>query len=81
MRRFADSTGLLWDAVVSRESWGTLYALFVPAGIGRTEPMRRALLRSEAYDHAERELDELDDDALSALFEGAETMNDTGKQQ
>lgn len=72
MRRFSDADGRLWDAVVGRESWGTLYALFVPAGPGHDAPVRQALLQSVGYDQAMRELELLDDDALRALFRGAE---------
>ena len=30
MRRFEDESGAVWDAVVGRESWGAVVALFVP---------------------------------------------------
>jgi len=68
MRRFIDERGATWDVVVSRESWGTLYALFVPAGAGDAEPMRQALLQSAGYEQAQQELDGLEDQALLALF-------------
>lgn len=71
MRRFTDTDGRLWDVVVGRESWGTLYALFVPAGAGHDAPVRQALLRSAGYDDAMRELDQLDEAELGALFQGA----------
>ena len=69
MRRFTDAAGGAWDVVVGRESWGTLYALFVPVGTGRNEPVRQAILRASGYDAAQLELSELDDAALAALFE------------
>ncbi len=68
MRRFNDERGATWDVVVGRESWGTLYALFVPAGPGQAQPMRQALLQSAGYEQAQQELDGLDDEALHALF-------------
>jgi hypothetical protein len=69
MRRFADGRGGLWDVVVGRESWGTLYALFVPAG--RDEAVRQALLHAAGYDEAQRELDALDEAALRELLSRA----------
>jgi hypothetical protein len=30
VRRFEDHSGDVWDAVVGRESWGAVVALFVP---------------------------------------------------
>jgi hypothetical protein len=71
MRRFTDERGEAWDVVVGRESWGTLYALFVPAGIGRTEPVRQTLLRAAGYDQAQRELDSLDEAALREMLRTA----------
>jgi hypothetical protein len=68
MRRFEDPDGKPWDVVVGRESWGALYALFIPAGPGRTEPIRQALLRSEAYDRAQLELADCDAAELTRLF-------------
>ncbi len=49
MRRFSDERGETWDAVVGRESWGTLYALFIPAGAAAAQPVRQALLQSAGY--------------------------------
>ncbi len=68
MRRFTDEHGRVWDVVLGRESWGTLYALFVPAGAPAERPIRQALLRSAGYEQAQQELDGLDDDALRDLF-------------
>ena len=72
MRRLADDEGRNWDAVVSRESWGTLYALFVPAGPAATQPVRQALLQSAGYEQAQQELDAMDESALRALFHSAQ---------
>ncbi len=76
MRRIHDPEGRGWDAVVGRESWGTLYALFVPAGVGRSEPVRQALLASAGYDEAQRELEDMDENALLELFRQSQTRVD-----
>ncbi len=72
MRRFSDERGEPWDAVVGRESWGTLYALFVPAAPRATAPIRQALLQSAGYEQAQQELDAMDDAALHELFRAAQ---------
>jgi hypothetical protein len=68
MRRFVDRDGMAWDVVLGRESWGTLLALFVPAGTGA---VRQAPLQAAAYDAATQELNQLDDAALQALLDGS----------
>lgn len=77
MRRFRDPEGCTWDAVVGRESWGTLYALCLPAGVGRAEPVRQALLQSAGYDQAQRELEEMDERALLDLFVRSDAREDS----
>ncbi len=72
MRRFTDEHGRVWDAVVGRESWGTLYALFVPAGPADSRAVRQALLQGAGYEAAQQELDSMDDAALHALFATAQ---------
>ncbi len=72
MRRFSDEHGRIWDAVVGRESWGTLYALFVPAAAAAALPVRQALLESAGYEEAQLELEAMDDAALLALFRAAQ---------
>jgi hypothetical protein len=72
MRRFNDPEGYPWDVVVGRESWGNLYALFIPARHDRADDVRKALLHAAGYEEAQHELDELDDDTLRALFRAAE---------
>jgi len=72
MRRFSDEEGGVWDAVVGRESWGTLYALFIPAGAAAARPVCQALLDSVGYEQAQRELDAMDDAALRTLFQAAQ---------
>lgn len=71
MRRFIDSSGRPWDVVLGRESWGSLLALFVPAGVGRTEPVRQAMLRAAGYEEAQAELESLPEPRLRELFESS----------
>ncbi len=78
MRRFSDQSGRFWDVVVGRESWGTLYALFVPAGPHANEPVRQALLDSSGYDQAQRELESMDDARLLRLLDHAEARDRGG---
>jgi hypothetical protein len=66
MRRFVDREGAAWDVVLGRESWGTLLALFVPAGAGA---VRQAPLQASAYDAATQELNELEEAALQELLD------------
>jgi hypothetical protein len=74
MRRFVDRDGTPWDVVLGRESWGSLLALFVPAGEGA---VRQAPLKASAYDGATQELNELDEAALQALLDGS-TLKEEG---
>lgn len=68
MRRLDDPHGRPWDVVLGRESWGTLYALFVPAGVGRSERIRQKLLDSESYEVAQQEIEEMSEERLARLF-------------
>lgn len=68
MRRFRDRSGIEWDVVLGRESWGTSVALFVPPTSSDLD-VRQATLDSAAADAAMRELDGLDAAALQALFD------------
>ena len=68
MRRFQDRSGIEWDVVLGRESWGSNVALFVPPTASSLD-VRQAPLRASAYDAAVREIEELDDAALEALFD------------
>ena len=68
MRRFRDRSGIEWDVVLGRESWGTSVALFVPPTSSDLS-VRQAALESAAADAAMRELDSLDAAALQALFD------------
>jgi hypothetical protein len=68
MRRFRDRSGVEWDVVLGRESWGTNVALFVPPTSSGLD-VRQMPLRSAAADAATRELDSLDDAALQVLLD------------
>lgn len=78
MRRFRDPSGTAWDVVLGRESWGTSVALFVPPTASLLG-VRQAPLRSTAQDAAMRELDDMDDAALGALFDRS-TASQEGTQ-
>ncbi len=69
MRRIEDEAGARWDVVLGRESWGALYALFVPVGAGEA---RQALLRSAGYNSAQQELDEMSEERLLELLRNSE---------
>lgn len=71
MRRFEDPRGREWDVVVGRESFGALYALFVPAGETRAET-RQALLETDSRASATEELHTMSDEDLTDLFERSE---------
>lgn len=68
MRRFRDADGREWDAVLGRESWGGLLALFVPRDGGT---VMQAQLRSDGYDAAQHELDTMEETALHELLRNA----------
>jgi hypothetical protein len=67
MRRFRDRSGVEYDVVLGRESWGSLLALFVP--VQGSAPVRQAPLQATSYDVAMQALNELDDAALQALLD------------
>lgn len=73
MRAFVDRDGARWDVVLGRESWGALYALFVPAG---DAPLRQTLLRADDHLAAQRLLSDLTDTELQDLLERSETRNE-----
>ncbi|HEX2168510.1 MAG TPA: hypothetical protein VHG09_14845 [Longimicrobiales bacterium] len=68
MRRFRDRSGMMWDVVLGRESWGTSVALFVPP-TSSDRNVRQAPLQSVAQDAAVRELENMDDAALQAMLD------------
>lgn len=65
MRRFPADDGLLWDAIVGHESWGTFVVLFSPVAGGA---VRKAILAGETALAAETELDAKTDEDLRALL-------------
>jgi hypothetical protein len=71
MRRHQDTQGRSWDVTVGRESFGALYALFLPTATNPEEP-RQALLRAESAMEAETELDGLTSDELDDLLQRSE---------
>jgi len=76
MRSFEDGDGRVWDVVAGRESWGAVFAIFIPrrgssdgtAGEKATPEPRQTPLEATGYAAANRELDGLDDDELRALL-------------
>ena len=71
MRRFTDPSGRSWDVVLGRESFGALYALFVPAA-GNDERTRQTPLSADSYAGAEVELSGLSTAELGSLLERSE---------
>lgn len=66
MRRFVDDGGREWEVVAGRESWGAIYAIFIPAdGDGA---LRQSPLDAGSYDEANRVMDGLDDAGLQDLL-------------
>lgn len=69
MRRFAANDGLLWDAVLGHESWGTFVVLFTPAQSSTAGgTVRKTILSAETAMGAEAELDALADADLRELL-------------
>lgn len=71
MRRFEDPRGRTWDVIVGRESFGALYALFVPSGETRAET-RQALMEAESQPEAQETLSSMTDEELTKLFDRSE---------
>ena len=61
MRCFSDEQGREWDATVGRESYGMQVFLFMPRD---DSGVRKALMTSDTWLDGERELGQLDEDAL-----------------
>jgi hypothetical protein len=61
VRSFTDDAGTRWEVTLGKESWGTLVALFAPAGGGDA---RTSILTADTMFDASAELDSLSDDAL-----------------
>jgi len=71
VRRYTDPRGRAWDVVVGRESFGALYALFVPAAETRAET-RQTLLNADSQTAARQSLVEMSEEELTELFERSE---------
>ena len=71
MRRYTDPRGRDWDVVVGRESFGALYALFVPAGDTRAET-RQALLQQDSKAGAQQAVEAMSEKEMNELFERSE---------
>lgn len=71
MRRYSDPRGRSWDVVVGRESFGALYALFVPAGRTRAET-RQTLLQADSQMAAQDSLESMSEEELNELFQRSE---------
>lgn len=72
MRRYTDPRGRDWDVVIGRESFGALYALFVPAGETRAET-RQTLLQQDSKAAAQKAIEAMSDDEMNELFERSES--------
>jgi hypothetical protein len=66
-----DPRGRTWDVVLGRESFGALYALFIPAR-GNPEQARQALLLADSQAAADEELQKLSDHELNDLLDRSE---------
>lgn len=74
MRSFEDRDGRRWDVVVGRESWGAIFAIFVPVGSAYAPDeggpvIRQLQLRAKAYDEANRELGGASEEELREMLE------------
>lgn len=77
MLRFTDRSGLEWDVVLGRESWGAIVALFVPR-TERAVAVRQVALAASSYDLAVQELNSLDQSALQALLDRSAIKQEGG---
>lgn len=69
MRRFTDGDGRTWDVVAGRESWGAIFAIFVPVDGGNALQVQ---LKASSYEQAHGELDRIDQEGLRELLASAE---------
>ncbi len=67
MRTFRGSDGREWEVVVGRESWGSLFAIFLPRN-GEGDP-RQTLLRGTSMDEALRAVLEMEEAELVSLLD------------
>lgn len=68
MRSFVDAEGREWEVVAGRESWGQIFAIFLPRDGGE---VRQTMLSASSYGAANAELDGLDEGDLRELLERA----------
>ena len=68
MRRFDDHEGQSWEVVAGRESWGALFAIFIPVGGPEGLAMRQSPMSASSYEEATAAFDTLDDDGLRELL-------------
>jgi hypothetical protein len=68
MRRFDDDDGQSWEVVAGRESWGALFAIFIPVDGPEGLDMRQAPLSASSYEEATADFDVLDDVGLRELL-------------
>lgn len=74
MRRFVDSHGKGWEAVLGRGSWGLYYLLFAPTdGAGE---VREVTLAASSYEEAVREFDALTDEDLATMLDRSTPKSD-----
>jgi hypothetical protein len=70
MRSFTDPHGRRWDAVLGKESYGTLVIIFTPRGGGEGE-VRKAILAAQDQLAGARELDALGEEELRQRLAGS----------
>lgn len=73
MRRFDDSEGRQWEVVVGRESWGAIFAIFVPVSEG--PPVRQTLLQASSFEAAHAELNGMPEAEVRALLARSHVKN------
>jgi hypothetical protein len=71
VRRITDRQGHTWDVIVGRESFGALFALFVPTR-GNPEGARQTILGAQSQMDAEAELAALSTAELGRLLDRSE---------
>jgi hypothetical protein len=72
MRRFDDGRGTAWEVVLGRESWGSLFAIFIPVEAGTGAEMRQAPISASSPEEATMVFDAMDEAGLCALLERSE---------
>lgn len=65
MRRFVDASGDAWEVVAGRESWGSIYAIFI--AVDRDE-MRQSPLEATGYEAATARIETFSEAELRELL-------------